>query len=434
VYPLGVPALYAFILFNRHGGQLQLLRSLELRQVALEADRSAAEELKAVRQKNSMSLLDAVQLAAKGGQANVSGAKDLWEARRRSSERRSSAHSSGDMDDDMRLDQIADEITKLHAEEEKLRAQLPDYVQKLILGYELRAFYFEVVESVRKLAIVCLPVFFRPSGSVSQLIFGLMVCFITFGTHVAFHPYDHSEDNFLSQLCQVQIFFSLVSAIALKYDEGTLADASGMDTLLSIITMLPIFVTIYLETPLRRKVNEFIDKHSPFRHEKESTSDTQLRPHPASSAASLSVAESPMEVQVATPMDIKEVTPSNIQLTCDDGAGACMSSNPPSVPAIRLEALAMPTEPTTGAPSALSVEYDDTNRRETEEAINVRIVDQVVSAVSEPRPDDKVRRNSEPEPGIVTSRIQLLQSRSGLETESEHSPRGLGSPSASWKV
>ena len=54
----------------------------------------------------------------------------------------------------------------------------PDlYVQKLVLGYELRTFWFELLECGRKLAIVCLPVFFQPSGSVSQLIFGLMVCF-----------------------------------------------------------------------------------------------------------------------------------------------------------------------------------------------------------------------------------------------------------------
>ena len=302
VYPIGVPALYAFILFNLHGGQLQLLRSLELRQVALEADRSAAEELKAVRRKQRMSLLDAVQLAARGGQANVSGAKDLWEARRRSSLGRRT--SSGDADEDQRLAQITDEIAKLHREEQKLRSQLPDYVQKLILGYELRAFYFEIIESVRKLAIVCLPVFFRPSGSVSQLIFGLMVCFITFGTHVAFHPYDHSEDDFLAQLSQVQIFFSLVSAIALKYDKGTLDDASGMDTLLSMITMVPFLVTIYLETPLRRQVNQFIGKHSPLRQTtvgSDKQFDKQFHTYSSAPVAAALVA-----------------TPSNIRLRVDD--------------------------------------------------------------------------------------------------------------------
>ena len=98
----------------------------------------------------------------------------------------------------------AQAATKLKAEEETLRAALPDYVQKLILGYELRTYYFEIIESFRKLAIVCLPVFFRPSGSVTQLIFGLMVCFLSFGTHMLYNPYVNDEDDRLAQLCQVR--------------------------------------------------------------------------------------------------------------------------------------------------------------------------------------------------------------------------------------
>ena len=72
---------------------------------------------------------------------------------------------------------------------------------------------------VRKLAIVCLPVFFQPSGSVSQLIFGLVICFLTFGAHMVYAPYVEHNDDRLAQLCQAQIFFALLSAIALKYVE-----------------------------------------------------------------------------------------------------------------------------------------------------------------------------------------------------------------------
>ena len=44
-------------------------------------------------------------------------------------------------------------ITRLQLEQEVLLAMLPKYVQKLILGYELRTFYFELLESARKLAL-----------------------------------------------------------------------------------------------------------------------------------------------------------------------------------------------------------------------------------------------------------------------------------------
>jgi len=147
--------------------------------------------------------------------------------------------------------QLAAEIQELEIQEreQKLRGALPDYVQKLILGYELRTYYFEIIECFRKLAIVCLPVFFRPSGSVSQLVFGLMVCFLTFGAHMLYHPYiDHKNDR-LAQLCQVQIFFSLLSSIALKYDPATVSDSSNMDALLSLLTFAPIVLSVYFEIP-----------------------------------------------------------------------------------------------------------------------------------------------------------------------------------------
>ena len=50
--------------------------------------------------------------------------------------------------------------------------------------YEMRVWWFEIFECARKLAVACLPVFFTPSGSVSQLLFGLIVCFVCFGAYV----------------------------------------------------------------------------------------------------------------------------------------------------------------------------------------------------------------------------------------------------------
>ena len=38
------------------------------------------------------------------------------------------------------------QLAKLEQEEKRLRGKLPDYVQKLVLGYELRTYYFEIIE------------------------------------------------------------------------------------------------------------------------------------------------------------------------------------------------------------------------------------------------------------------------------------------------
>ena len=70
-------------------------------------------------------------------------------------------------------------LKALEAEETKLRSQLPRYMQTLSgNGYALRTFYFEIIECLRKLAVMCIPIFF-PAGSGGQLIFGLMVCVMT---------------------------------------------------------------------------------------------------------------------------------------------------------------------------------------------------------------------------------------------------------------
>ena len=108
----------------------------------------------------------------------------------------------------------------------------------------------ELIECARKLAIVCLPVFFQPSGSVSQLIFGLVVCFLTFGAHMLYTPYVEHADDRLAQLCQCQIFFALLSSIALKYDAATRVDATNMDSLLSVLVLLPVSLGFIMETPI----------------------------------------------------------------------------------------------------------------------------------------------------------------------------------------
>lgn len=141
-------------------------------------------------------------------------------------------------------------MERLQNEEEMLTGHLPDYVKKLILGYELRTYDFELFECLRKLALVCLPVFFQPSGSVSQLMFGLIICFLTFGTYMVKAPYISDNDDRLASLCQAQIFFSLLSSVALKYDPETRANATNLDLLLSFLTFLPIAFAVVTETPL----------------------------------------------------------------------------------------------------------------------------------------------------------------------------------------
>ena len=62
------------------------------------------------------------------------------------------------------------------AREGRMGVQLPQAVLKLTEGYELRVYWFEIVECVRKLALTGMPVWFE-MGSVPQLVFGLLIDF-----------------------------------------------------------------------------------------------------------------------------------------------------------------------------------------------------------------------------------------------------------------
>ena len=63
-------------------------------------------------------------------------------------------------------------------------------------------------------------------------------------------PYVEDEDNRLSQLCQAQIFFALLSSIALKYDADTRTNSTNIAILLSVLTILPMALAFLFETPL----------------------------------------------------------------------------------------------------------------------------------------------------------------------------------------
>ena len=80
---------------------------------------------------------------------------------------------------------------------------MPQYIHKLIDGYDMRCYAFEIFECARKLLLVGVPVFFE-AGGVGQATFGLFICFLSFGIYIAYRPHSDWGNNVLSQLCQVQ--------------------------------------------------------------------------------------------------------------------------------------------------------------------------------------------------------------------------------------
>lgn len=98
---------------------------------------------------------------------------------------------------------------------------------KLTGGYEMRVYWFEIFECGRKICLIGLPIFVDP-GSSAQLIVGLLVCFISYGMYASYEPYVKDSDDWLAKVCQVSLFFSLVSSIALKVEADSSTEALGV--------------------------------------------------------------------------------------------------------------------------------------------------------------------------------------------------------------
>jgi hypothetical protein len=150
--------------------------------------------------------------------------------------------SAGERAADEGEEQTAEDVRALARADERL----PQYTKRVAAGYELRCCWFEVVEMGRKLALVGLAVLFEAGGLV-QLMYGLVVCFVSFGVLSRIAPYESVDVDTLAQVCQLQIFVTLAAKVVLEAD---LADVHGMDGMLVAFTTLNTGLALYVETPL----------------------------------------------------------------------------------------------------------------------------------------------------------------------------------------
>jgi hypothetical protein len=206
VYPIGVPILYA-LMFHRARHQLHEMRRIEL---TLETDFALAKleaEAEATPEKVDALVRKAIEAREASGEAL-----------------------------------------------ENLRGELPTTLRKLTAGYELRTYWFEIFECLRKITLIGLPIFFPP-GSPPQLIFGLIICFLSYGAYCVYSPYVADDDDFLAQVSQVIIFFALVSSVV----TNAFPDDPLMVVLLPALLAVPVILTFIFETPLLEYLRSFTE-------------------------------------------------------------------------------------------------------------------------------------------------------------------------------
>ena len=120
---------------------------------------------------------------------------------------------------------------------------LPKYVQNLIGGYEIRTYWFEIFEMIRKVLLVGIPGTFDKGGNM-QLVWGLLVCFVTAGMYMAYAPFIVDSDDKLQQLAQLQIFITLTASLGLRSVPQEPIMVYTLTTFLAIVPLLGIGMTM----------------------------------------------------------------------------------------------------------------------------------------------------------------------------------------------
>lgn len=107
----------------------------------------------------------------------------------------------------------------------------------------LRVYGFELFESARKICLVGIPVFFaKEDFEMEQLTLGLVLCFLSFGVFAWVKPYRKQSDDNLQTVCQVSVFFALLSKILLQNPD--ISADTAMAVILGAISLAPPLIAI----------------------------------------------------------------------------------------------------------------------------------------------------------------------------------------------
>jgi len=88
-----------------------------------------------------------------------------------------------------------------------------------------------------------------------QLILGLLICFISFGLYMMFSPYLEDKHDYVSQICQLQIFFALLSGVVFNAGPSE-SEADLFGLILMCLQAVPIASTAFLSSSLSKHVLE----------------------------------------------------------------------------------------------------------------------------------------------------------------------------------
>jgi hypothetical protein len=114
------------------------------------------------------------------------------------------------------------------------------HVGVLLTPYMLDCYWFEVLECARKVCLLGLPALLV-SDSLGQLIVGLIVVFVAQSVFMWRKPYRDPSDNTLQMICQMVVFFALLSKMVFgAVDVITSEQEAALCVLLIVLVCVPV--------------------------------------------------------------------------------------------------------------------------------------------------------------------------------------------------
>eukprot|EP00519_Triparma_laevis_P001961 CAMPEP_0182516702 /NCGR_PEP_ID=MMETSP1321-20130603/40862_1 /TAXON_ID=91990 /ORGANISM="Bolidomonas sp., Strain RCC1657" /LENGTH=595 /DNA_ID=CAMNT_0024724333 /DNA_START=1 /DNA_END=1786 /DNA_ORIENTATION=+ len=114
-------------------------------------------------------------------------------------------------------------------------------------NYEPKYWWFEVFESIRKLALTGFLVFVAP-GSAAQVLFSLIICFVALLVYRDCKPFTSESTDGLNSATQLQLYFTLLGALAIKVnlDGEKLQDKGYFDVILTGVQFVPALISFLM--------------------------------------------------------------------------------------------------------------------------------------------------------------------------------------------
>ena len=144
-------------------------------------------------------------------------------------------------DEQLGMDQAIKERDSLEAINPKMRR-----LRFLYGNYEPKTWWFEVIETLRKLALTGGLLYLNP-GTAAQIIMALLICLASMRIYSGYQPFIVYKFDVLAESVQWQLFFVLLTALAIRInlEEESNVEKAMFDWALSLLQLMGPIVLIH---------------------------------------------------------------------------------------------------------------------------------------------------------------------------------------------